>query len=243
MIPGGRSVACFHAEGLSGADWHARLMERSTLAEDQNRRDPIRADHGKAAPAGATSSRPNTTGESRDGPAARETIPDERPWIRFRDGVAGALLLAGSSMLALGHYSAGSLTLSAGLFGLARPLMTNNAVQWSMLAFTVAAALLSARALDRRALVQEAEEQWVALNEAVDDVASIRGRYPDSLRELGWRLPDITGETAARDPWGRPWLYEGSGDSQSRPVIQSLGSDGVPGSRDDVGGRIRDGQR
>jgi oligopeptide/dipeptide ABC transporter ATP-binding protein len=59
---------------------------------------------------------------------------------------------------------------------------------------------------------------------------------PQSLDELGWRLPPIVGGTRAVDPWGRELVYRvlGTGGVKgARFELSSLGPDGVP-SRDDL---------
>jgi oligopeptide/dipeptide ABC transporter ATP-binding protein len=59
---------------------------------------------------------------------------------------------------------------------------------------------------------------------------------PQSLDELGWRLPPIVGGTRAVDPWGRELVYRVLGKGAvkgARFELSSLGPDGVP-SRDDL---------
>jgi len=88
-------------------------------------------------------------------------------------------------------------------------------------------------ALESQGQIAEADRQLAQLAAALDDVARETGRYPDSLRELGWRLPPIVGDSRPVDPWGRPWRYrtlaEGGGFA-----IASPGPDGVPESDDDI---------
>jgi general secretion pathway protein G len=66
------------------------------------------------------------------------------------------------------------------------------------------------------------------------------GRYPAALADLvrstgeGWNGPYIEGgERALLDPWGRPYVYALTGDSDDRPyTIGSYGADGVAGGKD-----------
>ena len=60
----------------------------------------------------------------------------------------------------------------------------------------------------------------------------LAGGYPESLDELGWRLPPIVGGPDAVDPWGRPLRYRAPGPSGAAFELQSLGPDGVPSSDD-----------
>jgi hypothetical protein len=63
---------------------------------------------------------------------------------------------------------------------------------------------------------------------------------PESLDELGWRLPPIFGGNRAVDPWGRALVYRvlgGAAVKGARFELTSLGPDGVPSPDDLVRGR------
>jgi hypothetical protein len=62
--------------------------------------------------------------------------------------------------------------------------------------------------------------------------ARITGTYPESLSELGWRLPPIFGRTEAIDPWGRALVYRPPAASGGAFELKSLGPDGVPSADD-----------
>jgi len=74
----------------------------------------------------------------------------------------------------------------------------------------------------------------VAITEAINEYAVVHGgRYPDSLEELV--TPDENGRTyldrdeVPLDPWGNPYLYRCPDEQRHKPLVFTLGADGVPG--------------
>lgn len=69
---------------------------------------------------------------------------------------------------------------------------------------------------------------------ALDEYAISNGsRYPDSLEALV--TPDekghayLTNESVPKDPWGNEYQYDPPGPGQVKPLVYSLGRDGVRG--------------
>jgi hypothetical protein len=121
-------------------------------------------------------------------------------------------------------------------------------------------ARLAARPLHRRALAALVEARLVlvvgaarsaqkksaaareldALVAEILELERVTQALPDSLDDLGWRLPPIVGGTRAVDPWGRALGYRVLGASTvkgARFEVTSLGPDGVPSPDDLVRGR------
>ncbi|HEY8943824.1 MAG TPA: oligopeptide/dipeptide ABC transporter ATP-binding protein, partial [Polyangiaceae bacterium] len=59
------------------------------------------------------------------------------------------------------------------------------------------------------------------------------GEAPESLAELGWRLPPIFRGGERVDPWGRPLIYRPIRERRPGFELRSLGADGIE-SHDDV---------
>ena len=67
--------------------------------------------------------------------------------------------------------------------------------------------------------------------------------YPTSLDQLvsmgdaanssKWAGPYLTGGKLPKDPWGRDYVYQNTGQG-TRPQISSAGKDGQPGTGDDI---------
>lgn len=68
---------------------------------------------------------------------------------------------------------------------------------------------------------------------ALEAKAQVSGGYPDSLGELGWRLPTIFRGREHLDPWGRPLVYRAPKQGRPQFEVRSLGADGIP-SGDDI---------
>jgi general secretion pathway protein G len=94
-----------------------------------------------------------------------------------------------------------------------------------------------------RSKVTAARVQIRAITSALEALRMDLGRYPsadEGLRllveapagaaETGeiWQGPYLETELPT-DPWGRPYAYEPPPDPEGRPVVLSLGADGVPG--------------
>jgi oligopeptide/dipeptide ABC transporter ATP-binding protein len=90
-------------------------------------------------------------------------------------------------------------------------------------------AFLGARGLMRRAAADRALR---ALTAELSAKATLTGTIPESIADLGWRLPPLFGHQSAVDPWGHSFSYrvlpEGAGFE-----LGTLGPDGVK-SRDDI---------
>lgn len=93
-----------------------------------------------------------------------------------------------------------------------------------------------------RAKTQTAEAQIGNFKSALDLYLIDVGRYPradEGLQALisapggasGWAGPYLSEADVPQDPWGAPYRYELSSDG--RPVVFSLGADGVEGGSGD----------
>jgi oligopeptide transport system ATP-binding protein len=116
----------------------------------------------------------------------------------------------------------------------ARPLRRRAAVVVALvlLALVVGAVRNGSR---KRAAARELE----ALVGEILERERVTASLPESLDDLGWRLPPIVGGTRAVDPWGRPLVYRvlGAAEKGARFEVASLGPDGVPSTDDLVRGR------
>jgi oligopeptide/dipeptide ABC transporter ATP-binding protein len=78
-----------------------------------------------------------------------------------------------------------------------------------------------------------ADRELHALSAELLDKAKLTGVVPESIEDLGWRLPPIFGNEGPRDPWGHGFRYrvlpDGSGFE-----LASLGPDGVTSGDDRV---------
>ncbi len=81
--------------------------------------------------------------------------------------------------------------------------------RFGKLALRVALPLLLLLAWGGRELSRErtATRQLDALRFELLDRARVTGGLPETLSELGWRLPPIVGRHGALDPWGKPYRY------------------------------------
>lgn len=85
-----------------------------------------------------------------------------------------------------------------------------------------------------------ARAQLRSIDAAVMSMRLDIGRYPTSAEGLGllqqpvadvagsWQGPYLAAELP-QDPWGRPFIYREPVRGAERPVIGTLGSDGLPG--------------
>ena len=149
-------------------------------------------------------------------------------------GLRYALLGLGGVALLLGAQFLGLLIAGVGVVQLAA--RGEQRARLAAVAGTlgVALCLFGGLALEARGRVDAAERQLTELVAALDAVAQETGRYPQSLRELGWRLPPIVGDARPLDPWGRPWQYRLHEDGGF--ALGSLGPDGVSDSGDELKG-------
>lgn len=77
--------------------------------------------------------------------------------------------------------------------------------------------------------------QYSELSSEIERYSELTGGYPLTLRQLGWRLPEIFGQAEARDPWGERWRYRVPG-AEGRPFdLGSGGPDSAVGGGNDVG--------
>ena len=82
--------------------------------------------------------------------------------------------------------------------------------------------------------IGKAKADMVSIENALQQFAiENSGRYPDSMEAL--ITPDANGnafldrETVPKDPWGNEYVYEPPGPGQNKPIVRTLGADGVPG--------------
>jgi oligopeptide/dipeptide ABC transporter ATP-binding protein len=85
---------------------------------------------------------------------------------------------------------------------------------------------------------RQAERELELLATEIHQRARVTGRLPETLTDLGWRLPPIFGGVAAADPWGRPIQYRvlapsaGGTPAGKQFELTSHGRDGVPSDDD-----------
>ena len=94
-------------------------------------------------------------------------------------------------------------------------------IVWALYHFVIGPGLMSNVVRQRQSAAQT---QILDLSKELEAwSASHLGAYPASLEALGG--------TAARqpDPWGNAWSYAPPGPGELRPVLRSLGRDGLPG--------------
>jgi oligopeptide transport system ATP-binding protein len=94
----------------------------------------------------------------------------------------------------------------------------------------LAFAFFGARAAQRRA---SAERELRALAAELADKTKLTGKVPESISDLGWRLPPLFGAAGAVDPWGRAFHYRVL-DGGKGFELSTLGPDGVVSPDDSV---------
>jgi oligopeptide/dipeptide ABC transporter ATP-binding protein len=100
--------------------------------------------------------------------------------------------------------------------------------------------VLAVTAVRNSSLQREAARELDALVGEILARERVTQALPQSLDELGWRLPPIVGGTRAVDPWGRELVYRVLGAEPvkgARFELSSLGPDGIPSHDDLVRGR------
>jgi len=119
---------------------------------------------------------------------------------------------------------------------LARPLRRRLALAAALLCSFLAGGAFGRVSREREAL---RELKW--LRDEIRERERVTGDLPETLADLGWRLPPMFGGVEATDPWGRAILYRllpprgprFAAPSGDRFEVRSLGRDGVP-SHDDL---------
>jgi oligopeptide/dipeptide ABC transporter ATP-binding protein len=99
-----------------------------------------------------------------------------------------------------------------------------------VLPLALIAAFFGARAAYRRVA---AERELRALSAELLAKAKLTGVVPESIADLGWRLPALFGSKGAVDPWGHPFRYRVL-PGGSAFELTTLGPDGVVSSDDRV---------
>ncbi|MCP3986657.1 MAG: dipeptide ABC transporter ATP-binding protein [bacterium] len=85
-------------------------------------------------------------------------------------------------------------------------------------------------------LVDRAMQQHAGLEGQLRAHADATGRWPERLRDLGWRLHEVFDDGAPIDPWGQPWEYTPRADGFS---LRSFGPDGQPDAQSGAGDDIQ----
>jgi oligopeptide/dipeptide ABC transporter ATP-binding protein len=112
------------------------------------------------------------------------------------------------------------------------PLTATPRRRMVVLVLTLALVTVALTAWRSSARRHTAERQLELLAAELDARARVTGTYPESLSELGWRLPPIFGRTEAIDPWGRAFVYRRPAAKGGAFELTSLGADGVPSADD-----------
>jgi general secretion pathway protein G len=83
------------------------------------------------------------------------------------------------------------------------------------------------------------QQDLLAIEYALEEYAARNGgQFPDDLSALV--TPDEHGNrylqttTMPRDPWGHPYVYRHPPASNSKPIVFSVGKDGLPETEDDM---------
>jgi len=105
-------------------------------------------------------------------------------------------------------------------------------VVFALYHFVLGPGLMKNATLRKRA---DAQTQILVLHTALEGWSSHnQGRYPDSLEALV--QPDAQGHTLLgdalvlpKDPWGHDYVYAVPQPGELRPMLRSLGHDGLPG--------------
>jgi oligopeptide/dipeptide ABC transporter ATP-binding protein len=99
-----------------------------------------------------------------------------------------------------------------------------------LLIFALIGVFFGARALSRRVT---AERELRALSRELAAKAELTGVVPESIADLGWRLPPLFGAAGAVDPWGHAFRYRVL-PSRDGFELATLGPDGVRSNDDRI---------
>ncbi len=227
-LPEEQSVRCFLAEDPpSTPDWHGIISTRTREAEAERATLECRED-GRLDNAGGDVS---ILAEVSAGAGTTRIEDTFSPTTRAMSAALGAcsLLLLASVPLA------GPLLALAAFWLLMRPFAERKTLWTAVVVVGLAASSILGGVWESIQKEHQAEAQVTALRDEIERVASLTGRYPDSLPALGWRLPGIVGDVQARDPWGGSWQYRAPIEGEETFWLGSYGPDGQPGGGDDVG--------
>ncbi len=89
----------------------------------------------------------------------------------------------------------------------------------------------TAALIQMRSLVSSLESLRIDLGRYprnTEGLALLVRRPDDNAMASGWRGPYLDTDVPV-DPWGQPYVYQAPADAAGRPLIGSLGSDGVVG--------------
>ena len=224
QLPGGQSTHCFHCENLAEGDWHAEVLRRSEEAT---------AGHAKLrttpTPVRSASARETRTP---DPPVTFERVEDDTQWVQV---ISAASAVIGLGFVLTGFYPFGALLTSMSAWVALRSRFSKPAPRRAALLVALGLAWLGAAGLESVQMRSRALAQFEQLDLAVERMTEAKGRYPERLADLGWRLPEIVGGLEAKDPWGGNWIYRAPESDRVLPWLGSYGPDGGQGGGDDIG--------
>jgi oligopeptide transport system ATP-binding protein len=235
-LPGGQSVRCLLAEGVShDDDWYDVIKARTREAERENQKSANPTQDARPAIAGAASG--DTAGPIASLTGGRPVDTKDR----IEDGLGLAARAALAALMGLGLLGVASIPIVGPLLALAsfwllvRPFTERKGAWTGAVIATLVVFGLGSDVYDSARKQQLARVQIVALQGEIERVVELKGSYPESLSELGWRLPDIVGGVQATDPWGGAWRYRAPTQDEGTFWLGSHGPDGRPGGGDDIG--------
>jgi oligopeptide/dipeptide ABC transporter ATP-binding protein len=203
-------VRCFHAQGLAGEDFYPELEVR---IEAQIRSNEIRT-----PPPPRVSLGPPPADVAAPPPAV---VVEPAPTTPAGSAQA-ATPKAGLPLRAAVKSGRRALSPQARRF------------VWIAAPLVLVLGFLGLRGVARRAA---AESDLRALTAELSAKSELTGTVPESIADLGWRLPPLFGRRGAVDPWGRAWSYRVLPDGGGFELV-TLGPDGVK-SNDDISVRHR----